>query len=101
MIKVGVFYPQSSKFDWDYYLNSHTPMIRKRLSPALKKVEIEKGIAGGGPGTAATYQTLCTLHFNSVEAFQSAFGPHAAEIMGDIGNYTDAQPVVQISEVKV
>jgi uncharacterized protein (TIGR02118 family) len=76
-------------------------MIQKLLSPALKKVEIEKGIAGGAPGTTATYGTVCTLHFDSVEAFQAAFGPHAGEIMGDIANYTDAQPVVQISEVKM
>ncbi len=32
-----------------------------------------------------------------VEAFQAAFAPHAAEIMGDIANYTDVQPAVQIS----
>jgi uncharacterized protein (TIGR02118 family) len=100
MIKVGVFYPQSGKFDWDYYVNKHTPMIQ-RLMPTMKKVEIEKGIAGGTPGTNATYQCVCNLHFDSVEAFQAAFGPHAGEIMGDIANYTDAQPVVQIGEVKM
>lgn len=101
MIKVGVFYPRSSKFDWDYYLGNHTPMIQKLLAPALKKVDIEKGLAGGAPGTAATYQTVCNLHFDSVEAFQVAFGPHAGAIMADIANYTDAQPIVQISEVKL
>jgi uncharacterized protein (TIGR02118 family) len=100
MIKVGVFYPQSKTFDWDYYISKHTPMI-KRLMPAMKKVEIEKGIAGGAPGTGATYQCICNLHFDSVDAFQAAFGPHAAEIMGDIPNYTDAQPLVQIGEVKM
>jgi uncharacterized protein (TIGR02118 family) len=101
MIKVGVFYPQSKKFDWEYYLNKHTPMLHKLMGPPLKKVEIEKGIAGGAPGTPATYQTVCNLHFESVEAFQAAFAPHAGEIMGDIANYTDAQPVVQIGEVKM
>ena len=60
-----------------------------------------KGIAGGAPGTAATYQCVCTLHFESVDAFQAAFAPHAGEIMGDIANYTDAQPIVQIGEVKM
>ena len=48
-----------------------------------------------------TYTTICNLHFDSVEAFQQAFGPHAPAIMGDIANYTDVQPVVQISEVKM
>jgi uncharacterized protein (TIGR02118 family) len=101
MIKVGVFYPQSNKFDWDYYMTRHTPLVQSRLSPAIKKVDVEKGVAGGAPGTNATYQCICNLHFDSVEAFMGAFGPHAAEIMGDIPNYTDAQPVVQISEVKM
>jgi uncharacterized protein (TIGR02118 family) len=101
MIKVGVFYPQSAKFDWDYYMTKHTPMVGKLLGSALKKVEIDKGVAGGAPGTSATYPTVCTLHFDSIEAFQAAFGPHAQTIMGDIANYTDAQPVVQISEVKL
>jgi uncharacterized protein (TIGR02118 family) len=101
MIKVGVFYPLTSKFDWDYYLDKHTPMLKQRMGAALKRVDIDKGLAGGGPGAPATYTTVCHLHFDSVEAFQGAFAPHAAEIMGDIANYTDVQPVVQISEVKM
>jgi len=36
-----------------------------------------------------------------VETFQGGFGPHAKEIMGDIPNYTDLTPVIQISEVVV
>jgi uncharacterized protein (TIGR02118 family) len=101
MIKVGVFYPLTAKFDWDYYLNKHTPMLQTLMGAALKKVEIEKGLAGGGPGAPATYTTICTLHFDSVDAFQQAFAPHAGPIMSDIANYTDVQPVVQISEVKM
>ena len=101
MIKVGVFYPPTAKFDWDYYLNKHTPMLHELMGAALKKVEIDKGLAGGGPGAPATYTTICNLHFDSVEASQQAFGPHAQEIIGDIANYTDVQPVVQISEVKM
>jgi len=34
-----------------------------------------------------------------VEAFQKSFGPNAGEILGDIPNYTNIQPIVQISEV--
>jgi uncharacterized protein (TIGR02118 family) len=36
--------------------------------------------------------------FESVEAFQAAFAPHAAEIQGDIPKYTDIEPVLQIGE---
>jgi uncharacterized protein (TIGR02118 family) len=41
------------------------------------------------------------LFFESVQAFQAAFAPHAAEITGDIPNYTNTQPTIQISEVKL
>jgi len=101
MIKVGVFYPATAKFDWDYYLGQHMPMVGKLLAPALKKAEVEKGLAGGGPGAPATYTAICTLQFDSLAAFQKAFAPHAGTIMSDIANYTDVQPVVQISEVQM
>jgi uncharacterized protein (TIGR02118 family) len=44
---------------------------------------------------------MCHLYCPSVEAFQAGMGPHAQEIMGDIPNYTDLAPVIQISEVVV
>ena len=62
---------------------------------------IDKGLAGGAPGDPATYVGMCHIFADSVEAFQKGFGPHAKEIMGDIPNYTDIAPVMQISEVVV
>jgi uncharacterized protein (TIGR02118 family) len=41
------------------------------------------------------------LLFDSVEAFQQSFGPHAETIVGDIPNYTNTQPTIQLSEVKL
>jgi len=41
------------------------------------------------------------LYFDSVDAFQTAFGPPSAEILADIPNYTNTQPVLQISDVKL
>ena len=52
-------------------------------------------------GSAPTYVAMCHIFADSIEAFQGAFGPHAQEIMGDIPNYTDLQPVMQVSEVTV
>jgi uncharacterized protein (TIGR02118 family) len=44
---------------------------------------------------------MCHIFCDSVEDFQKGFGPHMQEIMGDIPNYTDLAPVIQISEVVV
>jgi len=48
-----------------------------------------------------TYTVIAHLSFDSVDAFQSTFGPNAPAILGDVPNYTDIQPIVQISEVKM
>ena len=83
MIKVSVMYPNTdgATFDMAYYFEKHLPMVRALLGPALKGVAAEQGLAGGAPGTPPPYILLCHLMFDSVEAFQQAFAPHAAEIL--------------------
>jgi uncharacterized protein (TIGR02118 family) len=103
MIKVGVFYPngQDAKFDMDYYLKKHIPMAKQKIGAALKAVAVEQGVAGAQPGTPPTYLAIGHLTFDSLDAFTAAFLPHAAEIQGDIANYTNVQPVIQFSEIKM
>jgi uncharacterized protein (TIGR02118 family) len=101
MIRVSVFYPSGTEFDMNYYLTKHIPMVKQKLGSACKTVVVDQGIAGGAEGAPATYVAMAHLTFESLSAFQSAFGPHAGAIMGDIANYTNAQPTVQISEVKL
>ena len=103
MIKVSVFYPnnEGAKFDIDYYCNKHIPMVRQKLGAACKTAAVEHGIAGPTPGSRPAFIALGHLYFDSVEAFQTAFGPHAEAIMADIPNYTDIQPTLQISDVKI
>lgn len=103
MITVNVLYPNQdgAKFDMNYYLGKHIPMVKKLLGPALKGVVVEQGVSGGAPGTKAEYSVLCHLRFDSVEAFQTAFGPHAAQVQADVRNYASAAPVIQLSEVKL
>ena len=53
------------------------------------------------PGAPPACLAMGHLLFDSVEAFQQAFGQHAAEIVGDIPNYTNTKPTIQVSEVKL
>jgi uncharacterized protein (TIGR02118 family) len=103
MIKVSVFYPyeEGKKFNMEYYCNNHIPMVLGKLGDACKGGAVEQGLGGGQPGSPPIYMAMGHLLFESIEAFQTAFGPHAKEIMGDIPNYTDVEPLIQISEVKI
>jgi uncharacterized protein (TIGR02118 family) len=103
VIKVSVLYPggETTKFDMDYYCKSHMPMVQQKLGAACKSMAVEQGLAGGAPGAPPIYAAMGHLYFDSVAAFQAAFEPHAASIMADIKNYTNVQPVIQISEVKM
>jgi len=103
MIKVSVMYPNSPgvRFNHEYYRDKHMPMVKARMGDKCKYYTVDKGLAGDAPGAPATYVAMCHIFCDSVESFQAGFSPHAREIMADIPNYTNASPVVQISEVVV
>jgi uncharacterized protein (TIGR02118 family) len=103
MIKVSVMYPNNpgARFDHTYYAEKHMPLVKAKMGARCKSYTVDKGLAGGAPGSPATYVGMCHIFCESIEDFQAGFGPHAAEIMADIPNYTDLQPVLQISEVVV
>lgn len=103
MIVVSVLYPNGPKatFNIDYYTRTHMPMVQKRLGAPLRRIAVEHGLAGGTPGSPPPFLASGHLYFDSLEAFQGAFGPHAEAIMADIPNYTNAQPVIQIAELRV
>ena len=99
MIKVSVLYPQraGAKFDMAYYCDSHMPLVQRVLRPAIKGIAVDKGVAGGTPA----YVAIGHLWFDSVASFEGAFGPNADKILSDIPNYTNIEPIVQISEVMI
>lgn len=102
-IKVSVLYPngEGKTFDMDYYLNKHIPMVAGLLGDAVLGATVEKGLGGAEPGSTATYNTTGNLYFETMESFQNSFGPNANEIMGDLPNFTNIEPVVQVSEVMI
>lgn len=103
MIKVSVLYPNDPgvTFDMGYYCDSHVPMVRSKLGDSCRNVAVEEGVVGGQADAPATYVAMGHLYFDSVEAFQDAFAPHADTILGDVPNYTNVQPLIQISRVRI
>ncbi|MDA2946089.1 MAG: EthD family reductase [Actinomycetota bacterium] len=93
MIKLTVSYPKGDDitFDHDYYANSHVPMCSDAFNPV--RVELDRGI--DGPSVASV-----SFYFESMDAFSAAMAsPRMGDIMGDVGNYTNAVPTMQTSEV--
>ncbi|WP_315836010.1 EthD family reductase [Bradyrhizobium prioriisuperbiae] len=101
MILVTVMYPAGAdtKFDLDYYLKTHMPLVQSRWgSLGLKNAQVVKG-AAKGDGSAAEYQMMALLTFESLDAFKAAGKAHGAEIFADIPKFTNTQPLVQINDI--
>jgi len=103
VINVNVLYKNTEtlKFNMNYYLDTHIPLVKKLLGAALKSARVQHGLGGGAPGSRAAYLVMTDLRFDSVESFQAAFGPHAPAITGDIKNFCNEDPAIQISDIRL
>jgi uncharacterized protein (TIGR02118 family) len=103
MIKVSVFYPNKpgSRFDVEYYLATHMPMASRLLASALKAVSVEIGVSGASPDLAPPFAAIANFTCETAQAFVEAFTPCAAELQADILNYTNIEPVIQFSEIRM
>jgi uncharacterized protein (TIGR02118 family) len=102
MIRMSVMYPSSegTTFDYDYYAQKHMALVHERLGPlGLLRVEVDKGLAGGAPGSPAPFACMGHFYFNSLAALQQAMKTHGRELMADVPNFTNIPPHVQISEI--
>ena len=98
MIKVSVLYPSGddTTFNWDYYLSTHADMVGKAFTPhGLRDVEIDKGVS---TDAAPPYVCMAHLYFDSMDQWVAASGD-AGPVLGDIPNFTNATPTLQVSEV--
>ena len=101
MRTLSVCYPRSAgaTFDYDYYQTKHLPLVVERWADA--------GLTGGEAllgevspdGSESPFLAIGIIHFESAGALQAALaGEHASEIMGDIRNFTNVLPMVQVNE---
>jgi len=96
---VTVIYPktETSTFDHGYYMSKHVPLVQKLWGKlGMRGTEVLRGT--GSLGGAPAYELICLIDFESQDAFLQAAGAHADDIMGDIHNFTNVQPIVQFNE---
>jgi uncharacterized protein (TIGR02118 family) len=103
MIQVTVLYPNGTGRDFDakYYCRKHVPMMKRLLGSALKGISVEEGIAGTQNGSQAPFLAMVRLKFESMQAFEHSFWPHLHKIIKDVPYFTNSQPVIQVSEMRL
>lgn len=101
LIKITVMYPyaEGKTFNMVYYETKHMPMVAGYLGSNLVKYTIEKGISGIAPNQPLPFMAVGTFYVKNLSEYQAAVGPHIDDIRADFANYTNATPVVLVSEV--
>ncbi|HUK24563.1 MAG TPA: EthD family reductase [Terriglobales bacterium] len=96
MLFVTVTYANQdgAKFDFDYYMKKHIPMVAGLLGTTI---EVCKGIATP-MGTPVAFLCVARIRINSIEEFSAAMAKHGPQITQDVANYSNVQPTVQIDE---
>jgi uncharacterized protein (TIGR02118 family) len=102
MFKVTILYPNGDDktFEMDYYEKKHMPMVAGFLGKNLKFYEIDKGIAGRTPTDKVPFLAIGYFYITDVAEYNKAIAQNRDAVISDFKNYTNIQPVVQISEIR-
>jgi len=84
-----------AKFDFDYYLAKHIPMVEGFFGT---RIEVEKGVSSP-LGEGLPFVCIARIFINSLEHFRTTMEQFGPRIFEDIANYTNIAPKVQISEL--
>jgi uncharacterized protein (TIGR02118 family) len=97
MIALTVLYPKTadSHFDLAYYLNTHIPLVKERLTPmGLTSVIMQEAIEPD-----ATYAMITSLVCTTIDEISAGMGTHGPELLGDIPNFTNVTPQTQVCQL--
>ena len=94
-----VLYPiaEGTTFDYDYYLDSHVPIVGEHFGAHFSSATASKGLAGG-PDSPPGFYAIATLRFETEAAMNSALAA-AEPVLADIPKFTNTQPQMLIGEV--
>jgi uncharacterized protein (TIGR02118 family) len=101
LVKISVMYPyaEGKTFNMEYYETRHMPMVAGFLGSNLVKYTIEKGLSSGIPGQPLPFMAIGIFYVKSLSEYQAAIAPNRDAIRADFANYTNATPVILVSEV--
>ncbi|MRG90420.1 EthD family reductase [Polyangium spumosum] len=100
MYRVTILYPhaEGKRFDLDYYVQKHVPMVRALLGPfGLRSAEVAEGLPRNG--APPPFVVIASMTFDSLEDFQRGMAQHGRQINEDLPSYTDMKPTFQVSRI--
>jgi uncharacterized protein (TIGR02118 family) len=94
MMRIMALYPRSegSTFDADYWLNKHMPLVGQKWPDCTWQADVA--------GPDQPFYAVAHIMFPDAASMGAALtSPAAGDVMGDVPNYTNVQPQIQISEI--
>jgi uncharacterized protein (TIGR02118 family) len=99
MLSVNVVYANriDATFDFEYYMAKHIPMVSQLLQTTI---EVHRGVASAD-GSQPSIVCVARIAIRNLEEYQAGMAAHGQQIISDVANYTNIQPMVQIDELVV
>ncbi|NDR59395.1 EthD family reductase [Aliiruegeria sabulilitoris] len=97
-LTLQVIYPitDETNFDFDYYLGTHMPLVKKYFGEHMTAVSVSRGLAGG-QDVPPPFYAIATMTFNEPSDLDAAMAK-AGPVLDDIPKFTNTTPQMLIGE---
>ncbi|MDR8393616.1 EthD family reductase [Aliifodinibius sp. S!AR15-10] len=101
MYRLTVIYASKEEghFDFDYYVNTHLPLVLPLIGESVVRTEVARGIEGVGDEESPPCTATVQLYLKNLDGLKAAFENHGDEIMDDVPKFTNIKPVLNIEEL--
>ena len=82
------------RFNFDYYVNTHMPLIMRLYGKSISRFELRRG-QPGADGAAPPYVATITIWIADGAAFDAAQAEHQAGLRADVPKFTNAVLIAQ------
>ena len=82
------------KFNFDYYITTHMPLIMRLYGKSISRFELRRG-QPGADGAAPPYVATITIWIADGAAFDAAQKEHQAGLRADVPKFTNAVLIAQ------
>ncbi|RSL53506.1 hypothetical protein CEP54_010352 [Fusarium duplospermum] len=99
---ITVLFPNetNAKYDFDYYVSNHMPLIQERWGKYGVKSWSATQFTSGLDGSPSPYAFGSVVEWEDADQIKTAFeGPEAAEIMGGVANFSNKQALFLLGPV--